>query len=250
MRDVVRVGTAARAMKLGRQDLAGKTGTTNDFIDAWFCGFNASLVAVAWIGFDTPQTLGRNETGGAAALPMWMGYMGAGAEGRAGATAHAARRAWSPRASIPKPACAWPSERRDVRISSTRNSCRPSRKRWRAAALGDRPPEEVQKPAVLKSAARMAQGIRSQRHAQPHRASGRAPDGGGRHRGLCAREAQGRAPGRSARHARAADQRRDRRRAQALPRDLSRGRASRPAADAAREGGAGDARARRNSIPT
>ena len=75
MRDVVRGGTAARAMKLGRQDLAGKTGTTNDFIDAWFCGFNSGLVAVAWIGFDTPQTLGRNETGGIAALPMWMRYM-------------------------------------------------------------------------------------------------------------------------------------------------------------------------------
>jgi penicillin-binding protein 1A len=77
MRDVVRMGTAARAMKLGRQDLAGKTGTTNDFIDAWFCGFNSSLVAVAWIGFDNPHTLGRNETGGSAALPIWMGYMGA-----------------------------------------------------------------------------------------------------------------------------------------------------------------------------
>ena len=76
MRDVVRVGTAARAMKLGRNDLAGKTGTTNDFIDAWFCGFNAGLVAVAWIGFDTPQTLGRNETGGRVALPIWMDYMG------------------------------------------------------------------------------------------------------------------------------------------------------------------------------
>ncbi|MCC7484136.1 MAG: penicillin-binding protein 1A [Burkholderiales bacterium] len=77
MRDVVRGGTAARAMKLGRHDLAGKTGTTNDFIDAWFCGYNAGLVAVSWIGFDTPQTLGRNETGSAAALPMWMSYMGA-----------------------------------------------------------------------------------------------------------------------------------------------------------------------------
>lgn len=76
MRDVVRTGTAARAMKLGRNDLAGKTGTTNDFIDAWFCGFNARLVAVAWIGFDTPQTLGRNETGGRVALPIWMDYMG------------------------------------------------------------------------------------------------------------------------------------------------------------------------------
>jgi penicillin-binding protein 1A len=76
MRDVVRVGTGARAMKLGRNDLAGKTGTTNDFIDAWFCGFNSGLVAVAWLGFDKPQTLGRNETGGRVALPFWMGYMG------------------------------------------------------------------------------------------------------------------------------------------------------------------------------
>lgn len=76
MRDVVRFGTAARAMKLGREDLAGKTGTTNDFIDAWFCGYNADVVAVAWIGFDTPKTLGRNETGGSAALPIWMDYMG------------------------------------------------------------------------------------------------------------------------------------------------------------------------------
>lgn len=76
MRDVVRSGTAARAMRLGRSDLAGKTGTTNDFIDAWFCGFNSNLVAVAWMGFDTPKTLGRNETGGNTALPIWMGYMG------------------------------------------------------------------------------------------------------------------------------------------------------------------------------
>jgi penicillin-binding protein 1A len=75
MRDVVRSGTAARAMKLGRNDLAGKTGTTNDFIDAWFCGFNADLVAVAWVGYDTPKTLGRNETGGRVALPIWMDYM-------------------------------------------------------------------------------------------------------------------------------------------------------------------------------
>ncbi|MBI3044157.1 MAG: penicillin-binding protein 1A [Betaproteobacteria bacterium] len=77
LRDVVRVGTGARVMKLGRGDLAGKTGTTNEFVDAWFCGYNAELVAVAWIGFDTPQTLGRNETGSQAALPIWMDYMGA-----------------------------------------------------------------------------------------------------------------------------------------------------------------------------
>jgi penicillin-binding protein 1A len=68
-------------MKLGRSDLAGKTGTTNEFIDAWFCGFGGNLVAVAWIGFDTPHTLGRNETGAQAALPIWMGYMGAALKG-------------------------------------------------------------------------------------------------------------------------------------------------------------------------
>ena len=75
MRDVVRYGTAAAAMKLGRNDLAGKTGTTNDFLDAWFGGYNAELVAVAWVGFDQPKTLGRNETGGSVALPIWIRYM-------------------------------------------------------------------------------------------------------------------------------------------------------------------------------
>jgi penicillin-binding protein 1A len=75
MRDVVRGGTAVRAMTLGRQDLAGKTGTTNENVDAWFCGFNASMVAVAWIGFDQPKTLGTNETGAVAALPIWINFM-------------------------------------------------------------------------------------------------------------------------------------------------------------------------------
>jgi penicillin-binding protein 1A len=76
MRDVVRYGTAAKAMSLGRQDLAGKTGTTNDHIDAWFAGFMGRLVAISWIGFDTPTNLGPNETGGLAALPIWMSYAG------------------------------------------------------------------------------------------------------------------------------------------------------------------------------
>ncbi len=75
LQDVTRVGTAARAAKLGRKDLAGKTGTTNDFLDAWFCGYSPALVGIAWIGFDQPRTLGRNETGGAVALPIWIGYM-------------------------------------------------------------------------------------------------------------------------------------------------------------------------------
>ncbi len=75
MRDVIKYGTGAKAMSLGRQDLAGKTGTTNDHVDAWFAGFQPTLVAVAWIGFDTPKNLGNGETGGQAALPMWIGYM-------------------------------------------------------------------------------------------------------------------------------------------------------------------------------
>ncbi|WP_374340932.1 PBP1A family penicillin-binding protein [Methyloversatilis sp.] len=75
MQDVVRRGTATRALALKRSDLAGKTGTTNDYLDAWFCGYQPSHVAVAWIGFDSPRTLGRGETGGSAALPMWVDYM-------------------------------------------------------------------------------------------------------------------------------------------------------------------------------
>jgi penicillin-binding protein 1A len=76
MHDVVRRGTATRAAAvLKRNDLAGKTGTTNDYVDAWFCGYQPTLVAVTWIGFDQPKRLGNGETGGAAALPMWIGYM-------------------------------------------------------------------------------------------------------------------------------------------------------------------------------
>jgi penicillin-binding protein 1A len=75
MHDVVRFGTAARAMSLGRKDLAGKTGTTNDLVDAWFAGYQPTLAAIAWIGFDQPRKLGNNETGAVAALPIWMNYM-------------------------------------------------------------------------------------------------------------------------------------------------------------------------------
>ncbi len=75
MQDVVRYGTASRAMQLGRQDLAGKTGTTSDSMDAWFCGFQPTIVGIAWLGFDNPRSLGDKETGGGAALPIWMDYM-------------------------------------------------------------------------------------------------------------------------------------------------------------------------------
>ncbi len=75
LRDVVKRGTGRRALSLGRSDLAGKTGTTNDQRDAWFNGFNPSLVAVAWVGFDNSKPLGNRETGGRAALPIWMAFM-------------------------------------------------------------------------------------------------------------------------------------------------------------------------------
>jgi penicillin-binding protein 1A len=75
MQDVVKHGTAIRAMQLGRNDLAGKTGTTNDSIDAWFCGFQKNIVGISWMGFDQPRSLGDKETGGGAALPMWISYM-------------------------------------------------------------------------------------------------------------------------------------------------------------------------------
>ncbi len=75
MRDVIRQGTGHRAMDLKRSDLAGKTGTTNDQFDAWFSGFNHAVVTTVWTGFDTPQPMGNKETGGRAALPIWMEYM-------------------------------------------------------------------------------------------------------------------------------------------------------------------------------
>jgi penicillin-binding protein 1A len=75
MRDVVKRGTARRALVLKRKDLAGKTGTTNDQHDAWFSGFNSDVVATAWVGFDKLAPLGRRETGGRAALPIWIDFM-------------------------------------------------------------------------------------------------------------------------------------------------------------------------------
>jgi len=76
LRDVIVHGTGRAALKIGRDDIGGKTGTTNDAKDAWFAGFNGKLVAIAWVGFDQPSTLGRREFGGIAALPVWTGFMG------------------------------------------------------------------------------------------------------------------------------------------------------------------------------
>jgi penicillin-binding protein 1A len=77
LHDVTRYGTGARVgAVLNRRDLAGKTGTTNDDIDAWFNGYHPTLVGIAWVGYDQPRKLGANETGAVAALPIWIGYMG------------------------------------------------------------------------------------------------------------------------------------------------------------------------------
>ena len=81
MQDVVRSGTAARAGQLGRGDIAGKTGTTNGALDTWFAGFSPDLVAIAWMGYDQPRSLGRGETGAQSALPIWMSFMGSALKG-------------------------------------------------------------------------------------------------------------------------------------------------------------------------
>jgi len=76
LQEVTRSGTAASAkVKLQRGDIFGKTGTTSDSMDAWFAGFQRSVVAVAWIGYDTPRKLGARETGGGLALPVWIDFM-------------------------------------------------------------------------------------------------------------------------------------------------------------------------------
>jgi len=82
MREVVQRGTAVRAKALGRKDIAGKTGTTNDQIDAWFSGYNDQVVTTGWVGFDNQRHMGKRETGGRAALPMWIEFMRKALEGR------------------------------------------------------------------------------------------------------------------------------------------------------------------------
>ncbi|MGN6315330.1 penicillin-binding protein 1A [Trinickia sp.] len=75
LQSVAQHGTGAKSNELGRKDLAGKTGTTNDSRDAWFAGYQHTLAAIAWIGYDAPRSLGDRETGGGVALPVWMDYM-------------------------------------------------------------------------------------------------------------------------------------------------------------------------------
>lgn len=96
LRDVIVHGTGRAALKIGRDDIGGKTGTTNDAKDAWFAGFNGKLVAIAWVGFDQPTTLGRREYGGIAALPVWTSFMGKALEGTPSAWVHFDKNAKAP----------------------------------------------------------------------------------------------------------------------------------------------------------
>ncbi|MBF0675226.1 penicillin-binding protein 1A [Pseudomonas sp.] len=82
LQDVIIRGTGRRALALERDDLAGKTGTTNDSKDAWFSGYNGDYVTTVWAGFDQPESLGRWEYGGTVALPIWMNFMGPALQGR------------------------------------------------------------------------------------------------------------------------------------------------------------------------
>lgn len=86
MRDVIRRGTGRGARELGRSDIAGKTGTTNERRDAWFSGFNGDLVATAWVGFDQERPLGNREEGGRTALPVWKYFMAEALQGTQDAT--------------------------------------------------------------------------------------------------------------------------------------------------------------------
>ena len=82
LREVVRSGTGSAARSLGRNDLAGKTGTTSDAIDGWFAGYAADVVAVAWMGYDKPKSLGSREFGASLALPIWSTYMRQALDGK------------------------------------------------------------------------------------------------------------------------------------------------------------------------
>jgi penicillin-binding protein 1A len=75
MRDVIQEGTGRRARELGRRDIAGKTGTTNEQKDAWFAGFNHAVATAVWVGFDDIEPMGGQETGSKTALPLWKAFM-------------------------------------------------------------------------------------------------------------------------------------------------------------------------------
>ncbi len=83
LKDVIRRGTGKKARRLGRSDIAGKTGTTNNQLDAWFAGYSPNIVTTVWVGFDNPRSLGHKEYGGNTALPMWAYFMSWALKGKA-----------------------------------------------------------------------------------------------------------------------------------------------------------------------
>ena len=129
MRDVVLRGTGRRAQALGREDLAGKTGTSNDNRDAWFSGFNGDLLATVWVGFDQERSLGPFEEGGRTALPIWIYFMEEALDGAPEAPS-AAPAAYHFRPRLAGDRLAGPAGRgrRDLRIVQGR---RPSRRHER-----------------------------------------------------------------------------------------------------------------------
>jgi penicillin-binding protein 1A len=82
LHEVTVSGTAAASQKLGRSDLAGKTGTSSDAVDGWFAGFAGPVTSVAWMGYDEPQSLGGREFGATLALPIWMDFMAVALKGK------------------------------------------------------------------------------------------------------------------------------------------------------------------------
>ena len=119
LQSVAQRGTGARTNQLKRTDLAGKTGTTNDSHDAWFAGYQHSLVAIAWIGYDKPRSLGDKETGGGLALPVWMDYMSRALRGVPEyKSTHAARYRLARRRTVFRRHDAGPWFRRDYRRKS------------------------------------------------------------------------------------------------------------------------------------
>ena len=262
LRDVVAYGTATRAQTLGRKDIAGKTGTTNEHVDAWFAGYTPSLVGVAWIGFDQPKSLGNNETGAVAALPIWISYMQRVLKNVPEKPIEAPEGVVSLRINADSgPSRRWRLASRSGSSSSASPAARDVARV--AAGAGGRPAQDVRNQ--LFQAQATPSGIRI-REPTPHRRSTgeirgahasrrrglglpqratiaqarRAPDRRARHRRLVAREAQGGRQLDSARARGAAWRRRDRSGAARLPRAVrrrrARGQPSRPAREEALSG--------------
>ena len=142
MRDVVLRGTGRRARTLERQDLAGKTGTTDDNRDAWFSGFNGDLLATVWVGFDQERSLGRFEEGGRTALPIWIYFMEEALDGAPEAPLPRPRRIVSARVS-PETGLLAPPGEADAIFELFREDALPGASRGTASGDADDEEEEL-----------------------------------------------------------------------------------------------------------